>query len=184
MIRNCKGCGRKFKATGKQLYHNKKCKKDYENSQRGSRDLGNETGTLWDPTDTICRPQGLNETAAVFWDKVAPTVISRGHLNVLSEDAFAELCDLYSRLKNINKAIDEVRQPAPEGSPQPGEAAGLCERSGLEAKESALSDLKRKYSKQFMEYCKEFYLTPRVNRGDFRLSDDEGKQDQKDAIFD
>lgn len=125
--------------------------------------------------------------AAKFWDKVAPTVISRGHLNVLSEDAFAELCDLYSRLKDINKAIDEAKQPPAEGEEKkPGsDTVGLCDtKPGSEAKESALSDLKRKYSKQFMDYCKEFYLTPKTNRGDFRLGDNEGKQDQKDAIFD
>lgn len=184
MIRNCKFCGRKFKASGKKLYCRPKCKKDYENSLRTSPEIRGESGTLWDPSETISRPRGLNGTAAEFWDKVAPTVISRGHLNVLSEDAFAELCDLYSRLRNINRAIDEARQPAPEGMPQPGEAAGLCDRSGLEAKESALSDLKRKYSKQFLEYCKEFYLTPRVNRGNFGLNDDNGKQEPTDDIFD
>jgi phage terminase small subunit len=184
MIRECKGCGRKFKATGKKLYHSPKCKKDYENSLRSYPDNRGESGTLWDPSDTICRPRGLNGTAAEFWDKVAPTVISRGHLNVLSEDAFAELCDLYSRLKDINKAIDGSITQTDDSKPV-SDTASLCEnKPGSDAKESVLSDLKRKYSKQFLDYCREFYLTPRVNRGNFGLTRDDGKQDKKDDMFD
>lgn len=183
MIKRCKFCGRRFDGSPKKLYCRPKCKKDYENSLRNSPEGRNETGTLWDPSEMICRPAGLNGTAAEFWDRVAPTVISRGHLNVLCEDAFAELCDLYSRLKDINKAIDEARRPPIEA--QPGsDTAGLCDTKGGDTKESALSDLKRKYSKQFLEYCKEFYLTPRSSRGNFGLNDDNGKQEPKDDIFD
>jgi len=183
MIKACKFCGRKFQGTAKKKYCSPRCKKNYENSLRSAPDLQNESAALWDPSETLCRPPGLNGTAAAFWDKVAPTVISRGHLNVLSEDAFAELCDLYSRLKDINKAIDEARRPPIEM--QPGSyTAGLCDTRGGDTKESALSDLKRKYSKQFLDYCKEFYLTPRVNRGNFGLSDNGDQQDGKDDIFD
>ena len=195
MIKACKYCGRKFNGTPKKKYCSPRCKKNFENSLRSAPELRNDTGTLWDPSETICRPPGLNSTAAEFWEKVAPTVITRGHLNVLSEDAFAELCDLYSRLREINGAIDQAKRsavamaesasPSGEGGPMPAaEAAGLCEmKPGSDSRESALSDLKRKYSKQFLDYCREFYLTPRVNRGNFGLSEGDDLQ-PKDEIFD
>jgi hypothetical protein len=40
-------------------------------------------------------------------------------------------------------------------------------------KESALSDLKRKYSNLLLVYCKQFYLTPLSNRGNFGMVEDE-----------
>jgi hypothetical protein len=48
-------------------------------------------------------------------------------------------------------------------------------------KESALSDLKRKYSQRFLDYCKQFYLTPLSNRGNFGL--DEEAEKEKDEFF-
>ena len=53
-------------------------------------------------------------------------------------------------------------------------------------KESALSDLKRKYSKQYLDYCKQFYLTPMSNRGNFGLDngDDESGKEDKNSMFD
>ena len=184
MIKICKFCGKEFQGTAKQKYcPGGKCKKNYENSLRSKPKNRDITGTLWNQTETICRPPGLNGAAAAFWDKVAPVAIARGHINVLSEDAFAELCDLYSRLKDINKAINEARRPQID-SQMGSETAGLCDARGGDTKESALSDLKRKYSKQFLDYCREFYLTPRVNRGNFGLNENDGNQEQKDDIFD
>ena len=198
MIKACKYCGRKFKGTPKKKYCGPRCKKNYENSLRNAPEIRNETAPLWDPSETICRPAGMNRTAAEFWEKVAPTVISRGHLNVLSEDAFAELCDLYSRLRDINQAIDETRRQANQAiddarrdksitdpPAQGSDSAGLCDaKPGSMPTESALSDLKRKYSKQFLDYCREFYLTPRVNRGNFGLNENDDKNEPKDDIFD
>lgn len=182
MIKTCKFCGRKFQGRSNRRYCGPKCKKDYENSLRNAPDLKNESAPLWDPSETICKPAGLNATAAAFWDKVAPTVISRGHLNVLSEDAFAELCDLYSKLRDINRRIDRLRR-TPGGDPA-GDIIGLCDENGEEMKESALSTLKRIYSRQFMIYCQEFYLTPRMNRGNYRLNDSADQQVPIDDIFD
>ena len=187
MIKNCKYCGRKFSGNGKRKYCSPRCKKQYENSLRSAPDLRGEQGTFWTPSETICRPAGLNGKAAEFWDKVAPTVISRGHLNVLSEDSFAELCDLYSRLNDLNRAIDEasIKASAYDKTQVVSFAAGLCKQDYKRGTvESALSELKRQYSKQFLEYCKEFYLTPKANRGNYQLSDGDGKQEQTDSIFD
>jgi hypothetical protein len=51
-------------------------------------------------------------------------------------------------------------------------------------KESALSDLKRKYSKLFLDYQKQFYLTPVSNRGNFGLEENGKTEDAKEDIFD
>lgn len=187
MIKDCKNCGRKFSGNGKRRYCSARCKKNYENSLRSAPDMRGEQGTLWSPSEMICRPARLNGTAAEFWDKVAPTVISRGHLNVLSEDNFAELCDLHSRLIDINRELDESSVKAGgNGDTKPVScAAGLYKYvAGKGTRESALSELKRQYSKQLLEYCKEFYLTPKANRGNYQMSDGDGKQEQTDGIFD
>jgi len=172
MILTCKFCKGKFEGSARRRYCSPRCKKNFENSLRSSRKAGRGSDSLEIPLVTR-RPRRLNEMAAAFWDKVSPTVISRGHLNVLCEDAFAELCDLHSRLVDINRAIDNERAPKDEGK-------SLIH----EGNESAFSDLKRKYSKQFLDYCKEFYLTPRVNRGNFGLKENENGQEEKDELFD
>lgn len=186
MIKECKYCGRKFNGNGKRKYCGPRCKKQYENSLRAAPDLRGEQGALWTPSEMISRPARLNGTAAEFWDKVAPTVISRGHLNVLSEDTFAELCDLHSRLLDINRAIDEEAAKSYAGATtQPSCVSGLFKFvAGKGTRESVLSELKRQYSKQLLEYCKEFYLTPKANRGNYQLGDGEGQQEKTDGIFD
>lgn len=187
MIKDCRYCGRKFSGNGKRKYCSPRCKKNFENSLRRSPELKGEQGTFWDPSETICRPTRLNDVAAAFWDKLSPTLLSMGLLNVLSEDTFAELCDLYSRLIDINRAIDKARIPAtekPDISAGDG-GGGLYESSaGGCVKESSLSDLKRKYSKQFLEYCKEFNLMPRGNPANFKTGSGNGKEERKDRIFD
>ena len=185
MIKPCKYCGRQFDGNGKRRYCSPRCKKQYENSLRGAPDLRGEQGALWQPSEMISKPLRLKGTAAEYWDRVAPTLITRGHLNVLSEDSFAELCDLYARLNELNQAIDEASDRASGNTSKA--AAGLYGYvAGRGNRESALSEMKRQYSKQFLEYCKEFYLTPKVNRGNFQLSDGEvnGKQEQPDTMFD
>lgn len=187
MIKQCRYCKKWFEGTAKKRYCSSRCKKNYENSLRsGPVDKRKDI-----EYQSIPRPETLNPIAAEFWDKLAPTVIARGHLNVLSADSFAELCDIYSRLKDVNKKIDEARRlqledgglsSGSESQPAINEA-GLCEPKGGEIKESTLSDLKRKYSKQFLDYCKEFYLTPRVNRGEFGLRNDKNEFKQ-DSLFD
>jgi len=141
----------------------------------------------------------MNDNAAAYWDKIAPTVIARGHLNVLSEDAFAELCDLHSRLKDINTMINMGVVQKCDGCGQeniiPGNRSLLqlddkwSVNDGMQTqtfKESALSDLKRKYSKLFLDYQKQFYLTPLSNRGNFGLEngDSDEKDNKKDNLFD
>ena len=187
MIKNCKNCGRKFDGNGKRKYCSPRCKKNYENSLRSAPDIRGEQGSLWTPSEMISRPARLSGTAAEFWDKVAPTVISRGHLNVLCEDTFAELCDLHSRLLDINQAIDDEAVKSQVGSTTKPVScvSGLFKFvSGKGTRESVLSELKRQYSKQLLEYCKEFYLTPKANRGNYQLNESDGKQEQTDGIFD
>ena len=188
MIKECKFCGRKFSGNGKRKFcpPPRRCKKNYENSLRSAPDLRGEQGSLWMPSEMITRPTRLNGTAAEFWDKVAPTVISRGHLNVLSEDTFAELCDLHSRLLDINRAIDEEAAKSYASATTPSSCvSGLFKFvAGKGTRESVLSELKRQYSKQLLEYHKEFYLTPKANRGNYQLSEGDGKQEHTDKMFD
>jgi phage terminase small subunit len=182
MTNKCKFCKKKFEGSQRKKYCSAKCKKNYENSLRSTpiakvkktakKVFGVPTGI------PINRPHGLNNVAAAYWDKIAPTLIHRGHLNVLSEDAFAELCDLYSRLVGINRAIDETNQSLLQLDDKWDNRAGTETQS---MKESALSDLKRKYSQRFLDYCKQFYLTPLSNRGDFGL--DEEAEKEKDEFF-
>lgn len=194
MIKKCKGCPIEFEGPPNKRFHSPKCKKTYENSQRSApkgSGNGGDSPQYNPPSIPIDRPHGLNEVAAAYWDKIAPTVIARGHLNVLSEDAFAELCDLHSRLTDINAMINVgINQQCNScGSVVsiPGNRSLLQvddkwdNKQGVESqsfKESALSDLKRKYSKQFLDYCKAFYLTPLSNRGNFGL----GQETEKDPL--
>jgi len=92
----------------------------------------------------------------------------RGHLNVLSARAFAELCDLYSRLTDINKSIDETNKTLLQ-----------ADEMGSN-RESALSDLKRKYSKLALDYCKQFYLTPAATRGNLGLEEENSSVTEKE----
>jgi len=189
-MRKCPVCKKEIKGNAKKQYCSHKCKKYYENN-KNKKPVAKTVKLKQKPVD---RPEGLNKSASAYWDKVAPTVIERGHLNVLSEDAFAELCDLHSRLKDINAMINagitqECRECGSKIS-MPGNRALLQIDDKWSAndnsetrtfKESALSDLKRKYSRQFLEYCKSFYLTPLSNRGDFGLGN--GKEKEKDEFF-
>lgn len=184
MIKKCKQCGKKFDGNAKKVYCSPKCKKNFENSQRTAPDKKRPSRGFKVPVIVIDRPHGMNETAAAYWDKIAPTVIERGHLNVLSEDAFAEMCDLYSRLRDINKAINETNRSLLQIDDKWDAKNGVESQS---FKESALSDIKRKYSKLFLDYQKQFYLTPLSNRGNFGLEEDdkknEDKTDSKERFF-
>jgi hypothetical protein len=181
MIKKCPGCNKQKDMRSNQKYCSKKCKKTFENSQRSApknKNNGSKPPSNNKPSPLINRPQGLNEIAASYWDKIAPTVMERGHLNILSEDAFAELCDLYSRLKDINKAIDETNRSLLQIDDKWDNKTGVETQS---FKESALSDIKRKYSKLFLDYQKQFYLIPLSNRGNFGL--DQGEQKDPEEEF-
>lgn len=182
MTKKCKFCKKKFEGSQRKVYCSAKCKKNYENSLRSTpiaKVKKTAKKVFSAPVDVpINRPHGLNVIASAYWDKIAPTLMQRGHLNILSEDAFAELCDIHSRLVGINRAIDETNQSLLQLDDK------WDNRSGTETqtmKESALSDLKRKYSQRFLEYCKEFYLTPKVNRGNYALEDE--KEKEADEFF-
>jgi hypothetical protein len=190
MIKPCKykPCSKNFQGRPNKLFCSSKCKKLHEISLRGKpgkkkRQSGSEA-----LTDGIKKPPLLDGYASVFWDKTAPVVIARGHLNILSEDAFAELCDLVARLRDINIAINESGRSLLQGGERPNEKPGDKsedkadrkpeEKSDAEMgamKESAISDLKRKYSNLLLVYCKQFYLTPAANRGDFDMPEEKDK---------
>ena len=171
MIKKCPACKKKKEMRSNQKYCNAKCKKAFENSQRSAPASDGKKSTLKIPSSVkIVRPDHLNETAAAYWDKIAPTVEARGHLNILSEDAFAEMCDLYSRLRDVNKAIDDTNRSLLQIVDQWDNKKGI---ESQQFKESALSDLKRKYSKLFLDYQNRFYLIPLANRGNFGLDNKE-----------
>jgi len=188
MIKACKWCGKKQEMSGKREFcPGERCKNAWKYAKRTGRlEKGkrvNEKQNLnGDSLPNINRPQWLNEIAGEYWDKVSPTCIKRGHLNILSEDSFAELCDIYSRLVEVNKAIDETNRSLLQIVDTWDNKAGT---ETQQFKESALSDLKRKYSKLFLDYQKQFYLTPQSNRGNFGLENEEKPQEnKKDSIFD
>jgi hypothetical protein len=177
MIKKCPICKKKFEGSSRKKYCSKKCKKNFENSKRTAPvrkahvdKKKRAPAPKPKPQDPINRPHGLNDDAAEYWDKISPTLIARGHLNVLSEDAFAELCDIHSRLKDVNRAIDETNRSLLQVDDKWDNKNGIETQS---FKESALSDLKRKYSRLFLDYQKQFYLTPLSNRGSFGLPDQE-----------
>lgn len=174
MIKKCPACNKKRDMRSNQKYCNAKCKKTFENSKRsapGGKTPNADKSTINPPSSSkiIC-PSYLNETAAEYWAKLAPTVIERGHLNVLSEDAFAEMCDLFSRLRDINAAINETNRSLLQIDDSWDNKKGIETQS---FKESALSKNKRLYSKLFLDYQKQFYLIPFSNRGNFGLEDKE-----------
>ena len=153
MIKQCPICKEMKDMRSNQKYCSKKCKKDYENSQRSARKVekDRELAVIGSGSATpIKRPQGLNEVAGSYWDEIAPLVTKRGHLNILSAGAFAELCDLYSILQGLDGKDDNI---------------------------------KLRYSKQFLDYCKAFYLTPLSNRGNFGLPEKKEKEEDKGERF-
>ena len=157
-----------------QKYCDARCKQTFKNSKRSAPGgkppkSDNTPANPHSPYKPIC-PDYLNEIAAAYWDKIAPTVIERGHLNVLSEDAFAEMCDLFSRLRDINAAINETNRSLLQVDDSWDNKRGIETQS---FKESALSKNKRLYSKLFLDYQKQFYLIPFSNRGNFGLDDKE-----------
>ena len=176
MIKQCPICKEMKNMRSNQKYCSKKCKKDYENSQRSARKADKDrelAASSYGSAAPIKRPQGLNAVAGEYWDRIAPTVQARGHLNVLSQEAFVELCDLHSRLTDINGIMN-------------GGENTLFQRDDKKAlKESVLSDLKRKYSKQFLDYCKAFYLTPLSNQGNFGLPEEkkDEEEDKSERFF-
>ena len=210
MIKTCKykPCSKKFKGRPNQDYCSTKCRKAQEVYLRHAPELPpkkQKTGKKKPPTGSsplipsdITKPDSLNPVASAYWDKLAPLLIKRGHLNILSEDAFAELCDLHSRLVDIRAMIDagtalecpkckaEIITPGNRSLLQLDDKWSANDNSQTQTfKESALSDLKRKYSQRFLDYCKQFYLTPAANRGNFGLEEDEkdNKEADKDRFF-
>jgi len=209
MIKKCKSCKMEFTGRPNQNYCSPKCRKAEEvrlrrapkrpapTSKSGKKKP--PTGKASDIPSNITKPDNLNPIASAYWDKVSPILIKRGHLNVLSEDAFAELCDLHSRVVDIRKMIDagtvlkcpeceaEIVTPGNRALLQIDDKWSLKDGTeGQNLKESALSDLKRKYSARFLDYCKQFYLTPAANRGNFNLEEDEPedtKEKGKERFF-
>ena len=187
MIKKCPACKKNREMRSNQKYCNAKCKKTFENSQRSAPNKHASMGggsavkppSNLPPASKVKKPGHLNETAAAYWDKIAPTVEARGHLNILSEDAFAEMCDLHSRLRDVNKAIDETNRSLLQIDDKWDVKSGVETQS---FKESALSDLKRKYSKLFLDYQNRFYLIPLANRGNFGL-DNKEDVDPHDAFL-
>lgn len=184
MIRGCKWCGKEQEMSGKREFcPGEKCKNAWKYAKRtGKLEKVNGVNDEIIAPSIIGIPEGLNEIALAYWIKISPTVIKRGHLNVLSEDAFTELCDLYSRLRDINKAIDETNRSLLQIDDKWDTKNGTETQS---FKESALSDLKRKYSKLFLDYQKQFYLTPLSNRGNFGLKEAEPEEEKpsKERFF-
>ena len=163
-------------------------KKKFEGN-RGKKKITNEVALSY--SIPKC-PADLNDTAKVYWKKIAPYLIKTKQLHILSEDTFAELCDLHSRLKDINKMIDLGLQQ--ECQHCKGIMTINGNRSLLQVddkwdnknseetrsfRESALSDIKRKYSKQFLEYSKQFHLTPESMKGFYNFD----KEDDKDELI-
>ncbi|MHB8110516.1 MAG: P27 family phage terminase small subunit [Syntrophorhabdaceae bacterium] len=210
MTKKCKICGKKFEGKSNKHYCSPKCRKAAEVALRRAPKVPKpniKTTKKKPPTreqghsdipSNITKPDSLNPIASAYWDKVAPILIKRGHLNILSEDAFAELCDLHSRVVDIRRMIDagtvikcetckaEVEIPGNRSLLQLDDKWSVNDGTQTQTfKESALSDLKRKYSARFLEYCKQFYLTPAANRGNFGLEDDEeeSKESGKERFF-
>lgn len=175
-MRKCPICKKTVNGNAKKIYCSHKCKKAQENLKKVAPVAKKVRKSIEEPSSPIDRPSGLNEMASAYWDKIAPTVIERGHLNVLSEDAFAEMCDLYSRLRDINNAINETNRSLLQIDDKWDAKNGVESQS---FKESALSDIKRKYSRLFLDYQKQFYLTPLSNRGNFGLDTGEEKEDNE-----
>jgi phage terminase small subunit len=187
MIKKCLACGKKKEMRSNQKYCDDKCKKRFENYKYNGKPKTTpkvpksalKPPLNLPPAGVPACPAYLNEIAAGYWQKIAPTVIERGHLNVLSEDAFAEMCDLYSRLRDTNQAIDAENRSLLQIDIQ------WDSRTGKEIesfKESQLSKNKRLYSKLYADYCDRFYLTPKSNRGNFGLEDKE-EVDPHDAFL-
>ena len=54
----------------------------------------------------------------------------------------------------------------------------------LERRYLSTTEITRWYMKQFIEYFNQFYITSKANRGNYQLSEGDGKQEQTDKMFD
>lgn len=185
----CLWCKKPLNGKSNQKRH-PKCKKAYENSLRSGRITKKKTPSpdkkkphskktnknVNNSGFSVTKPDNLNPIASAYWDKVAPILIQRGHLNIISEELFIQLCEIYSLLVAMREDTK-------------GESSTLVEeviiwdnRTGQElesSKESQLSKNIRNYTKLFADLCDKFYLTPKSNRGDFGLEDENRKDDKK-----
>ena len=172
----CNWCHKNFMGRPNRKYCSSKCKKSKEISSRrapGKRKKGISVGA------DIDKPQQLDGYASAFWEKTAPMLIKRGLLNVLTADSFAELCDVAARLRDINIQINEsgrsLLEPVEKSDDKRRDKAG-SQKGAIN--ESALSNLKRKYSNLLLIYCKNFLMTPLSNHGSF------GVPDEQEDLFD
>lgn len=196
MIKKCPVCKKEFDGSPKKKYCSPKCKKFVENSKRGAPEKKAkkpDTGKTRPPSDNtnhpqdipsnITKPDNLNPIASAYWDKVSPLLIKRGHLNVLSEAILAEYCDVYSRLQDINRTINEANRSLLQIENR--WVTNLDEEKGIETQsleESAPSKNKRNYSALLLKYAKDLYLTPLSNRGNFGLEDEEKKDPEEEFL--
>lgn len=92
------------------------------------------------------KPEWLDSEASAFWDRNAPYLRKRGHLNRLFETAFAQLCMTWSHLQQSREMIER-------------EGKILTSPRGRLYPHPAVSILKAE-SRMFAEMCKSFGLNP------------------------
>lgn len=113
-------------------------------------------------------PRGMNHGARRHWEKWAPHCVAAKTLNPITEEAFGHMCDIMSRLEAIRRALDEVNA----SMLQERNMVDSAGREVNECKESAYSMMYRQYSKLFLDYAKQFHLTPSSSRGVFNFDSD------------
>lgn len=202
MIKKCKGCPIEFDGPPNKKFHDPKCKKNYENSQRSapkSKERNGDNPIYKPPSIPVDRPQTISNEAGIFWDELAPVLLKRGHLNILSKRILEIYCVLQAKIDDILKMIDigTMDECVECGAKRiiPGNRSLLqlddkwnnsTNTESQSFKESPYSMLLRQYTARSLDYAKQLYLTPLSNRGSFGLDEEpkeDSKKDGKDRFF-
>ena len=195
MIKKCPICKKDFEGNAKKKYCGKKCKKTFENSQRSAPKENKKSGDKKKnalPSIPVDRPRGISEQSGVYWDELAPVLLKREHLNILSKRILEIYCVLQSKIDDILKMIDvgTIEECSECGAVKTihGNRSLLQvddkwdNKQGTESqsfKESPYSMLLRQYTARSLDYAKQLYLTPLSNRGNFGLEEDEPEENPK-----
>lgn len=106
-------------------------------------------------------PSDIDTQAKKVWGRLAPKLVRLGLLTETDGDAFANLCQIRSRLVSIYKFIKKENRSLVQESEKPSPDGGVF----YEYKPSPYIIMEKQYLDLFRKYASEFGLTPRARVG-------------------
>lgn len=124
-------------------------------------------------------PDDLDESAVVFWHEMAPILVKTRIMTEVDYWAFANLCQLRSRIRKCREEIEELEKEGLFYSNMTYNEQG--EVATVSHKKHPIAMLEQDYYQQYRMYAKEFGMTP-VGRSAVHATDEENK-DKKTKLF-